>query len=94
MASPVERQRSPRAAPQVDITVTAGGSHQRDYVLLYRIVDVHLLDALLYLQEFACIHHLLCVFDGVYKNAKGGMFNSVAQMNRHIKEKELVRRGR
>ncbi len=30
----------------------------------------------------------------LYKNAKGGMFNSVAQMNRHIKEKELLRRGR
>jgi large subunit ribosomal protein L19e len=30
----------------------------------------------------------------LYKNAKGGMFNSVAQMHRHIKEKELMRRGR
>jgi large subunit ribosomal protein L19e len=30
----------------------------------------------------------------LYKNIKGGMFNSVAQMNRHIKEKELLRRGR
>ena len=30
----------------------------------------------------------------LYKNAKGGMFNSVAQMNRYIKEKELMRRGR
>ena len=30
----------------------------------------------------------------LYKNAKGGMFNSVAQMNRYIKEKELIRRGR
>ncbi|MCK4382704.1 MAG: 50S ribosomal protein L19e [Candidatus Lokiarchaeota archaeon] len=30
----------------------------------------------------------------LYKNAKGGMFNSVAQMNRHIKEKELIRKGR
>ncbi|MFW9949909.1 MAG: 50S ribosomal protein L19e [Candidatus Thorarchaeota archaeon] len=30
----------------------------------------------------------------LYKNAKGGMFNSVAQMQRHIKEKELIRRGR
>ena len=30
----------------------------------------------------------------LYKNAKGGMFASVAQMNRHIKEKELLRRGR
>ncbi len=30
----------------------------------------------------------------LYKNAKGGMFNSVAQMNRYIKEKELLRRGR
>ena len=30
----------------------------------------------------------------LYKNAKGGMFTSVAQMNRYIKEKELLRRGR
>ncbi|MBY9018238.1 MAG: 50S ribosomal protein L19e [Candidatus Lokiarchaeota archaeon] len=30
----------------------------------------------------------------LYKNAKGGMFTSVAQMNRHIKEKELLKRGR
>ena len=30
----------------------------------------------------------------LYKNAKGGMFQSVAQMNRHIKEKELMKRGR
>lgn len=30
----------------------------------------------------------------LYKNAKGGMFPSVAQMNRHIKEKELMKRGR
>lgn len=30
----------------------------------------------------------------LYKNAKGGMFASVAQLNRHIKEKELLRRGR
>jgi large subunit ribosomal protein L19e len=30
----------------------------------------------------------------LYMNAKGGMFNSVAQLNRHIKEKELIRRGR
>ena len=30
----------------------------------------------------------------LYKNAKGGLFNSVAQMNRHIKEKELIRKGR
>ena len=30
----------------------------------------------------------------LYKNAKGGMFNSVAQLNRYIKEKELKRRGR
>lgn len=30
----------------------------------------------------------------LYKNAKGGMFNSVAQMNRYIREKELLRRGR
>ena len=30
----------------------------------------------------------------LYKNTKGGMFDSVAQMNRYIKEKELIRRGR
>jgi large subunit ribosomal protein L19e len=30
----------------------------------------------------------------LYKNAKGGMFASVAQLNRYIKEKELIRRGR
>lgn len=30
----------------------------------------------------------------LYKNAKGGMFASVAQMHRYIKEKELMRRGR
>ena len=30
----------------------------------------------------------------LYKNAKGGMFPSVAQMNRYIKEKDLIRRGR
>jgi len=30
----------------------------------------------------------------LYKNAKGGMFNSVAQMNRYIKEKDLIRKGR
>ena len=30
----------------------------------------------------------------LYMNAKGGMFNSVAQLNRHIKEKELLRKGR
>ena len=30
----------------------------------------------------------------LYKNAKGGLFNSVAQMNRYIKEKELIRKGR
>jgi len=30
----------------------------------------------------------------LYKNAKGGMFNSVAQLNRYIKEKELKKRGR
>ncbi len=30
----------------------------------------------------------------LYKNAKGGMFQSVAQMHRHIKEKELLKRGR
>ena len=30
----------------------------------------------------------------LYKNAKGGMFTSVSQLNRYIKEKELIRRGR
>ena len=30
----------------------------------------------------------------LYRNAKGGMFNSVRQLNRHIKDKELQRRGR
>ncbi|MFX0034992.1 MAG: 50S ribosomal protein L19e [Candidatus Hermodarchaeota archaeon] len=30
----------------------------------------------------------------LYKNAKGGMFHSVAQLNRYIKEKDLIRRGR
>ncbi len=30
----------------------------------------------------------------LYKNAKGGMFDSIAQLNRYIKEKELLRRGR
>ena len=30
----------------------------------------------------------------LYKNAKGGMFNSVTQLNRYIKDKELMRRGR
>jgi large subunit ribosomal protein L19e len=30
----------------------------------------------------------------LYKNAKGGMFTSIAQMNRYIKEKDFIRRGR
>jgi large subunit ribosomal protein L19e len=30
----------------------------------------------------------------LYRNAKGGMFNSVRQLNRYIKDKELQRRGR
>ena len=30
----------------------------------------------------------------LYKNVKGGMFNNVAQLNRHIKEKGLLKRGR
>ena len=30
----------------------------------------------------------------LYRNAKGGMFASVAQLNRYVKEKELIRRGR
>lgn len=30
----------------------------------------------------------------LYKNAKGGMFNSVAHLNRYIKDKELMKRGR
>ena len=34
------------------------------------------------------------IYRKLYKNAKGGMFASVAQLNRYIKEKELIRRGR
>lgn len=34
------------------------------------------------------------VYRKLYKNAKGGMFNSLAQMNKYIKEKELIKRGR
>ena len=30
----------------------------------------------------------------LYRNAKGGMFTSVAQLNRYITEKDLIRRGR
>lgn len=30
----------------------------------------------------------------LYKNTKGGMFTSVSQLNRYIKEKELMKRGR
>ncbi len=30
----------------------------------------------------------------LYKNAKGGMFTSVAHLHRHIKEKEMIKRGR
>ena len=30
----------------------------------------------------------------LYRNAKGGLFNSVRQLNRYIKDKELQRRGR
>jgi len=30
----------------------------------------------------------------LYKNTKGGMFNSVAQLNRYIKENDLMKRGR
>ncbi len=30
----------------------------------------------------------------LYRNAKGGMFTGVGQLNRYIKEKELIRRGR
>lgn len=30
----------------------------------------------------------------LYKNAKGGMFDSVAHLNRYIKENKLIRRGR
>jgi large subunit ribosomal protein L19e len=30
----------------------------------------------------------------LYRNAKGGMFNSVNQLNRYIKDRELYRRGR
>ncbi len=34
------------------------------------------------------------IYRKLYRNAKGGMFNSVRQLNRHIKDKELQRRGR
>jgi len=34
------------------------------------------------------------IYRKLYKNAKGGMFTSIAQLNRHIKEKELLKRGR
>jgi len=34
------------------------------------------------------------IYRTLYKNAKGGMFDSVAQMHRYIKEKELIKRGR
>ena len=30
----------------------------------------------------------------LYKNAKGGMFHSVAHINRHIIEKDLIKKGR
>jgi large subunit ribosomal protein L19e len=30
----------------------------------------------------------------LYKKSKGGMFNSVRQLNRYIKENDLMRRGR
>ncbi|TFG26572.1 MAG: 50S ribosomal protein L19e [Promethearchaeota archaeon] len=30
----------------------------------------------------------------LYRNAKGGMFNNIRQLNRYIKDKELLRRGR
>ncbi|MBD3196205.1 MAG: 50S ribosomal protein L19e [Candidatus Lokiarchaeota archaeon] len=30
----------------------------------------------------------------LYKNAKGGMFTSVAHLNRYIKEHDLIKRGR
>jgi large subunit ribosomal protein L19e len=33
-------------------------------------------------------------YRNLYKKAKGGMFSSVAHLNRHIKEKGLTRRGR
>ena len=34
------------------------------------------------------------IYRKLYRNAKGGMFNSVSQLNRYIKDKELLRRGR
>ncbi len=34
------------------------------------------------------------IYRKLYRNAKGGMFTSVSQLNRYIKEKELIRRGR
>lgn len=36
----------------------------------------------------------IATYRKLYKNAKGGMFNSVSQLNRYIKDKELLRRGR
>ena len=34
------------------------------------------------------------IYRKLYRNAKGGMFNSVSQLNRYIKDKEYLRRGR
>lgn len=34
------------------------------------------------------------IYRKLYRNAKGGMFTSVRQLNRYIKDKELQRRGR
>ncbi len=34
------------------------------------------------------------IYRKLYRNAKGGMFTSVNQLNRYIKDKELLRRGR
>jgi large subunit ribosomal protein L19e len=34
------------------------------------------------------------VYRDLYKKSKGGMFDSVAQLNRYIKENDLLKRGR
>ncbi len=34
------------------------------------------------------------IYRKLYRYAKGGMFASVSQLNRYIKEKELIKRGR
>ncbi|MEJ2250665.1 MAG: 50S ribosomal protein L19e, partial [Candidatus Lokiarchaeota archaeon] len=34
------------------------------------------------------------VYRSLYKKSKGGMFESVAQLKRYIKENDLLKRGR